>query len=56
MVSLETGYEFTQGSILLVVAARIAAISAEILATGPQHLRDYPVKVPEYRYTETDET
>jgi hypothetical protein len=39
-----------------IVAARIAAISAEILATGPQHLRDYPVKVPEYRYTEADET
>jgi hypothetical protein len=38
-----------------IVSSRISAIAAEVLATGPEHLGQYPVKVPEYRYVETDE-
>ena len=34
------------------VAAQVASVSAEALQTGPQHLADYPVKTPEFRYVE----
>lgn len=35
-----------------IVAARIGGIAAEAMATGPEHLGQYPVKVPAYRYVE----
>jgi hypothetical protein len=35
-----------------IVAAQVASISAEALQTGPQHLAQYPVKTPPYRYVE----
>lgn len=35
-----------------IVAAQVATLSAEALQTGPQHLADYPVKTPEFRYVE----
>jgi hypothetical protein len=37
-----------------IVAARVGAIAAEAMATGPQHLSAYPVKVPPYHYVEGD--
>jgi hypothetical protein len=37
-----------------IVAARVGAIAAESIATGPQHLSAYPVKVPPYHYVEAD--
>lgn len=35
-----------------IVAARVGGIAAEAMATGPEHLGQYPVKVPAYRYVE----
>lgn len=37
-----------------IVHARLGALTAEALATGPQHLSLYPVKVPPFRYVEDD--
>jgi hypothetical protein len=34
------------------VAARICGMSAEALATGPQHMGQYPVTLPPFRYVE----
>lgn len=35
-----------------IVAARVGAIAAEAMATGPQDLSAYPVKVPPFHYVE----
>ncbi len=35
-----------------ITTASITGIVGEALATGPQHLADYPVKLPPYRYVE----
>jgi len=37
-----------------IVSARVGAIAAEAMATGPQDLGAYPVKVPPFHYVEGD--
>jgi hypothetical protein len=39
--------------VAVMVAARVCGIAAEALATGPQHLGQYPVTLPPFRYVET---
>lgn len=34
------------------LVSRLCGISAEVLATGPQHFWEYPVQVPPFRYVE----
>jgi len=50
-----SGLQSTDQMIAAIVASRVSAIAAECLATGPQHLRQYPIKVPEYRYVEGED-
>lgn len=35
-----------------IASARMCGLVAEVLATGPNHLADYPVKLPPFHYTE----
>jgi len=41
--------------IAAIVAASVAGIAAETLATGPQHLGIYPVNVPKFEYVEDED-
>jgi hypothetical protein len=48
----EAGFRTSEQLQAAVVIARVTGITAELLVTGPQHLRDYPVKLPPFHYVE----
>jgi hypothetical protein len=48
----EAGFRTSEHLQAAVVIARVTGITAELLVTGPQHLREYPVKLPPFHYVE----
>jgi hypothetical protein len=49
------GLRMPDQMIAAIVAASVAGIAAEALATGPQHLGIYPVNVPKFEYVEDED-
>lgn len=48
----EAGIRTSEHLEAAIVIAKTSGLTAELLATGPQHLRDYPVKLPPFHYVE----
>jgi hypothetical protein len=49
------GMRAPEQMIATIVAASVAGIAAETLATGPQHLGIYPINVPKFEYVDDEE-